>query len=65
MILTNLLNRRRTTGPIQDLPNGGTRVIYNGKVFDLAGRVIRADQLAESSKTVYRYADETPSPDQV
>jgi len=40
-------------------------VIYNGKVFDLAGRVIRADQLAESSKTVYRYADETPSPDQV
>jgi len=34
---------------IEHLPSGGTRVIYNGKIFDLQGRVIRADELGDVS----------------
>lgn len=54
------LFRPKRKGAVQRLPNGGTRVTYNGKVFDLAGRVIRADELAESTKVVRRVVDANP-----
>jgi hypothetical protein len=60
MYLVNLFRKNRPKGAVQRLANGGTRVIYNGKVYDLAGRVIRADELAESTKVVKIMVDEQP-----
>jgi hypothetical protein len=58
MRIVHLFHKNPALGAVQRLPNGGTRVRYNGKVYDLAGRVIRADELAESTKVVKVVVDE-------
>ena len=50
------------TGAIQKLSDGGTRVSYNGKVFHLAGRVVRADEIGQPIRIASNETSSEPSP---